>query len=155
MYDQQLPNPNNKNQQDVYNVEGQNFQACMITPLGINDVQLISGRVFQNKSPTIIIQESKEDEIQEKDESIDQESISLREYVPIQSKYDQINQAPIVPLIKQPYISSQEPHFPKRLKIDKGIERKTILLDYDMLDELNNVCIKIYLIQSKYDIPIF
>jgi len=58
------PNPNNKApQQLVYNVKGQNFQVCMITPLGLNDVKLRSGRVFLNKSPPVVIQSFKEDKI--------------------------------------------------------------------------------------------
>lgn len=80
---QPLPSPNNKSQQVIYNVEGKNFQACMITPLGLNDVQLRSGRVLQKKSPTNAIKKSKEDEVHEKDANLDQENIPLKEYVPI------------------------------------------------------------------------
>jgi hypothetical protein len=45
--------------------------------------------------------------------------------------------------------------FPERLKIDKGVEKQILLPDYDMLDELKNVCIKIPLLQAIKEIPIF
>lgn len=72
LHTQLISNPNNKNQQAVYNVEGQIFQACMITPLGINDVQLISSLVFQKKSPKISIKKYKEGEVHEKDINFNQ-----------------------------------------------------------------------------------
>ena len=50
---QPLPNPNNKNPQNTYMVEGQQFPTYMIVPL--NDVQLRSGRVLEK--PSIDIQE--------------------------------------------------------------------------------------------------
>jgi len=43
-----LPNPNNKNPQNAYMVEGQQFPTYMIVPL--NDVQLRSGRVLDKPS---------------------------------------------------------------------------------------------------------
>ena len=55
----------------------------MITPLGLNDVQLRSARVFQKKSPKIVIQKSKEDEVHEKDANLDQENIPPEEDVPM------------------------------------------------------------------------
>lgn len=81
---QSLPNPNNKNKKAIYNVEGKKFQASMITPLGLNDVQLRSGRVLQNNSPTTAIKKSKEDEFHEKYVNLDQENIPLKENVLIQ-----------------------------------------------------------------------
>lgn len=120
----------------------------MITPLGLNDVQLRSGRVLQKKSQKISIQKSKEDKVHENDENIDQENTPLKEYVHIQSKDEKIKQAPTVPLVEQPSIYLHGPPFPERLKIDEGMERKIILLDYDMLDELKKICIKIPLLQA-------
>lgn len=40
-------------------MEGPNFQTYMIIPLDLNNVQIRSGSVLENKSPTIVIQESK------------------------------------------------------------------------------------------------
>jgi len=44
----------------------------MITPLGLNDVQLRSSRVLQKNSPTTAIKKSKEDEFHEKYVDLDQ-----------------------------------------------------------------------------------
>jgi len=41
------------------------------------------------------------------------------------------------------------------LKIDKGVEKQITLADYNMLDELRNICIKIPLLQAIKEIPIF
>ena len=59
------------------------------------------------------------------------------------------------PIIEQPSISISRPPFPERLIIDKGVEKQIILPDYDMLDELKNVCIKICLLQTIKEILIF
>lgn len=42
---QPLPNSNNKTSQPIYNLEEQNPQTYMTTPLDLNNVQLMSGRV--------------------------------------------------------------------------------------------------------------
>jgi len=57
--------------------------------------------------------------------------------------------------MEQPSISISNPSFPERLKIDEGVEKHILLDDYDMLDELKNVCIKIPLLQATKEIPIF
>jgi len=41
------------------------------------------------------------------------------------------------------------------LKIDGGVEKKIVLPDYNMMDELKNVCIKIHLLQEIKEISIF
>jgi len=41
------------------------------------------------------------------------------------------------------------------LKIDKGVEKQSVLPDYDMIYELKNVCIKIPLLQAIKEILIF
>lgn len=45
--------------------------------------------------------------------------------------------------------------FLERLKIDKGVEKQIVLPSYDMIDEINNFCIKIPLLQAIKYIPIF
>ena len=62
----------------------------MITPLGLNDVQLRSSRVLPKNSPTTSIQKSKGDEVHEKDLNIDQENIPLKDDVLTLSKDEQI-----------------------------------------------------------------
>jgi len=57
--------------------------------------------------------------------------------------------------MEQPSISVSKPRFPERLKIDEGVEKQILLFDYDMLDELKSVFIKILLLQAIKEIPIF
>lgn len=57
--------------------------------------------------------------------------------------------------MEQPSVSVSKPPFPERLKIDEQVEKKIVLPNYDMLDELKNVCIKIPLLQAIKEIPIF
>ena len=44
-------------------MEGQNFETYMITPLDINNVQLRYGRVLENKSPSVFIQEPEKENL--------------------------------------------------------------------------------------------
>ena len=69
---QPLPNPNNKNSQQVYNIQGKNFQTYIITPLDLN-VQPRSGRVLEKNSSSIVIKEYEKDDLSEKDTSLHQE----------------------------------------------------------------------------------
>lgn len=48
-----------------------------------------------------------------------------------------------------------ETTFFERLKIDKGVVKQIILPHYDMLDELKKLCIKISLLQTLKETPIF
>lgn len=57
------------------------------------------------------------------------------------------------PVIEHP-VSTFAPPFPKRLQVDRGVENKIMLPNYDFLDELKNVCIKIPLLQAIKEIPI-
>jgi len=50
---------------------------------------------------------------------------------------------------------SVKPPFLERLKIDEGVEKQIFLPDYNMMDELRNVCIKFPLFQFIKEIPIF
>ena len=42
----------------------------MITPLDLNNVQLRYGRVFEKKSPSVVIEESEKDDLSEKETSL-------------------------------------------------------------------------------------
>lgn len=57
------------------------------------------------------------------------------------------------PIIEQP-VSTSAPPFPKRLQVDRGVENQIMLPNYDFLDELKNVCIKIHFLQAIKEIPI-
>jgi len=101
-------------------MEGQNFQTYMITPLDLNNVQLRSGRVLEKKSPSIVTEESEKYELYEKETSSHQEENSKKQTIPIHFDDIPINSTPI---IEQPLVSIQNPPFPERLKIDKGLEK--------------------------------
>ena len=60
---------------------------------------------------------------------------------------------PTTPIVEQ-LASSSTPPFLERLQIDKGVEKQILLPDFDFLDELKNVCIKIPLLQAIREIPI-
>jgi len=143
---QPLPNPNNKNPQNTYMIEGQQFPTYMIVPL--NDVQLRSGRVLEK--PSIDVQEqdtSKEDSLKVNKGS---EEASLQNS---NTQKEKEKSTPTTPIVEQP-ASSSTPPFPERLQIDKGVEKQILLPNYDFLDELKNVCIKIPLLQAIREIPI-
>eukprot|EP00253_Pinus_taeda_P031731 PITA_31731 len=143
---QPLPNPNNKNPQNAYTIEGQQFPTYMIVPL--NDVQLRSGRVLDK--PSIDAQKqsiSEEDSLEANKGS----EASLQNPSTQKEKEKELN--PTTPIVEQP-ASSSTPPFPERLQIDKGVEKQILLPDYDFLDELKNVYIKIPLLQAIREIPI-
>ena len=58
-----------------------------------------------------------------------------------------------IPIIQQP-VSTSTPPFPERLQVDRGVEKQIMLPNYDFLDELKNVCIKIPLFQAIKEITI-
>ena len=118
----------------------------MIVPL--NDVQLRSGRVLEK--PSIDAQKqsiSKEDSLEANKGS----EASLQN--PNTQKEKEKESTPTTPIVEKP-ASLSTPPFPERLQIDKGVEKQILLPDYDFLDELKNVCIKIPLLQAIREIPI-
>jgi len=141
-----LPNPNNKNPQNAYMVEGQQFPTYMIVPL--NDVQLRSGRILDKPS----IDAQKQDIFEEESLEVNKGSeASLQN--PNTQKEKEKELTPTTPIVEQS-ASSSTPPFPERLQIDKGVEKQIWLPDYNFLDELKNVCIKIPLLQAIKEIPI-
>ena len=46
-------------------------------------------------------------------------------------------------MLEKPSTSTSTPPFPEILQIDKGVEKHIMFPNYDFLDELRNVCIKI------------
>jgi len=142
-----LPNPNNKNPQNAYMVEGQQFPTYMIVPP--NDVQLSSGRVLGKPSIDVQKQDTSEEDSLKANKGSKESSLQN----PTIQKEKEKESPPTTPIVKQPTFSST-PHFPEILQIDKGVEKQILLPDYDFLDELKNVCIKIPLLQSIREIPI-
>ena len=118
---QPLPNPNNKNPQNTYMVEGQQFPTYMIVPL--NDVQLRSRRVLEK--PSIDVQEqdtSEEDSLKANKGS---EEASLQN--PIIQKEKEKESTPTTTIVEQP-ASSSTPPFPERLQIYEGVEKQSCCL---------------------------
>jgi len=141
-----LPNPNNKNPQNAYMVEGQQFPTYMIVPL--NDVQLRSGRVLEK--PSI---DAQKQSIFEEDSLEANKGSEASLQNPSTQKEKEKESTPTTPIVEQP-ASSSTPPFLERLQIDEGVEKQILLPDYDFLDELKNVCIKIPLLQAIREIPI-
>ena len=133
-------------------MQGQNFQTYMINPLDLNNVQLRSGRVLEKKSPSFVIQESEKDGLSKKEPSSHQKENSQKQTTPLHSDDIPIKSTPN---LEQPSVSIQTPPFPQRLKIDEGVEKQILFPDYDMIDELKNVCMNIPLLQAINEIPIF
>eukprot|EP00253_Pinus_taeda_P007789 PITA_07789 len=148
---QPLPNPNNKNPQNAYMLEGQQFPTYMIVPLNLNDVQLRSGRILEREKTSIDVQ--KQDVSEEDSLKVNKsfEEASLQN--PTIQKEKRKESTPTTPIVKQP-ASTSTPPFPEKIQIDKGVEKQILLPDYDFLDELKNVCIKIPLLQAIREIPI-
>eukprot|EP00253_Pinus_taeda_P007304 PITA_07304 len=118
----------------------------MIVPL--NDVQLRSGRVLDKPSIDAQKQSISEEDSLEANKGFE---VSLQN--PSTQKEKEKELTPTTPIVELP-TSSSTPPFPERLQIDKGVEKKILLPDYDFLDELKNVCIKIPLLQAIREIPI-
>jgi len=127
-------NPINKVAQPAYNVELQDFPTYIITSLGINDIHCRSGKVLHQDAPVII------------EEPIEEETPNQ---INNNDSIDPVNQTSMF-TINQTQQSSSPP-FPKRLELEKEITKT----QYDLLDELKNVCIKIPLLQEIKDIPIY
>eukprot|EP00253_Pinus_taeda_P007596 PITA_07596 len=145
---QPFPNPNNKNPQNDFMMEGlqTQFPTYMIAPL--NDVQLRSSRVLDK--PSIDVQKQI---ISEEDSLVANKGYEASLQNPSTQKGKEKELTPTTPIVEQP-ASSSTPPFPERLQIDKGVEKQILFPDDDFLDELKNVCIKIPLLQAIKEIPI-
>jgi len=63
-------------------MEGHNFQTYMITPLDLNNFQLRSGRVLENKSPRVFIQESKKENASGKEDPLNEKEKLQKQVTP-------------------------------------------------------------------------
>lgn len=93
-------------QQPVYNMEGQNPQTYVITPLDLNNFQLRFGRVLHRKR-LLVIQETRTD-LQKHKNQFEEGETSLP-----QKENNQTRNVPVnTPVIEQPSVSIRPP-FPK------------------------------------------
>ena len=118
----------------------------MIVPL--NDVQIRSGRVLDKPSTSA----QKQNIFEEESLQANKGSEASLQNPEIQNEKEK-EITPTTPIVEQP-TSSSTPPFPERLQIDKGVDKQIWLPDYNFLDELKNVCIKIPLLQAIKEIPI-
>ena len=92
--------------QPIYNMEGQNPQTYVITPLDLNNVKLRSRWELQRK-PLVVIQEERTNIQKDKNQSEEGETSHP------QKENNQIENVPInTPIIEQPSVSIRPP-FPK------------------------------------------
>ena len=118
----------------------------MITPLDLNDVQLRLGRILEKERPSVVIQE--QDSSKEYSLKVNKsfEGTSLQnQNIEKEKQKESVNTTPI---IEQPTSTSAPPF------TDRGVENHIMLPNYDFLDELKNVYIKIPLLQAIKEIPI-
>ena len=112
----------------MYNIdEGTSFSTYSILPL--KNIDLRSGKVLQKDSHVII------------EEQIEKEYIPSTEKLPIDNQ-----------IKKSKTLNTQTPPFPERLVKEK---LPISLPEFDVLDELKNVCVKIPLLQAIKDISIY
>eukprot|EP00253_Pinus_taeda_P034133 PITA_34133 len=122
---QTVPNPNNRAERPAYNIE----EGTSYSTLPLQNINLRSGKVLQKDSP---ITDRREENIENENEITNQKKSN-----------DDTSDKQMQPL---------NPPFPDRLV---QIKPPLSIPQFDVLDELKNVYIKIPLLQAIKDIPIY
>jgi hypothetical protein len=122
---QPISNPNNKVEKPMYNID----EGPSYSVLLLQNIHLRSGKVLPKDSLVII------------EKQIKKEEIPNTKKLPIDNQVQ-----------KSKTLNIQTPPFPERLVKEK---LPISLLEFDVLDELRNVCVKIPLLQAIKDIPIY
>jgi hypothetical protein len=135
-----VPNPNNKTPQPLHNVEMQAFLTYFITLVPLQEIQLRSGKFLDRQRSSIIIQK------EEVEETTKQPTDDTRWEDVIIPK----DQEPKLPQ-NEPSQITKAPPYPDRLVIEKPTTRP----EFDILNELKIMCVKIPLLKSIKDIPIY
>ena len=142
---QPISNPNNRPPLPLHNADFQNFPAYAITPIPIQEIQLRSGRTFQTnqpikrKPPTVVIQEEEEDTPNDSSTEVPLPDVIISKNKDNNSHQDQQTQVP------------RAPPFLERLLIEKPVVQP----EFDIINELKNVCVRIPLLQAIMDVPIY
>jgi hypothetical protein len=135
-----VPNPNNRPTQPLHNVEMQAFPTYVITHVPLQEIQLGSGKFLDRQRPSVIISEEEEEETPKKptDDTRWEDVIIPKDQEPKlpQNEPSQITKAPL-------YLETLE------------IEKPTTQPEFDILNELKNICVKIPLLQAIKDIPVY
>jgi hypothetical protein len=118
----------------------QAFPTYVITHVPLQEIQLRSGKVLDRQRPSVVIQEEEEEETtkQPMDDNRWKDVIIPKE------------QEPKLPQ-NEPSQITKAPPYPDILVIEKPTTRP----EFDILNELKNICVKIPLLQSIKDIPIY
>jgi hypothetical protein len=136
-----VPNPNNNPPQPLNNVEMHAFLTYVITHVPLQEMQLRSRKVLDRKRPSVVIQEEEEEE-----ETTKQSTDNTRWEAVIILK----NQESKLPQNEPSQITKVPPYLDRLV-----IEKPTTQLEFDILNELKNICVKIPLLQAIKDILIY
>jgi hypothetical protein len=133
---QPVSNPNNNPTQPLNNVEMQAFPTYVITPVPLQEIQLRSKKVLDRQRPSVVIKEEEEETTQQPMEDTRWEDVIIPK-----------NQEPKLPQ-NEPSQITKVPPYPNQLVIEKPTTR----WEFDILNELKNICVKIPLLQAIKDI---
>ena len=128
---QAIPNLNNMSTQALNNIEFQTLPSYVISITLVHKIQLQSGRVVNDKPKSSVIICEENEEVEDPNEVMND---TILKDVPNIS----VHTHPEQELIQEQRI----PPFPKRLAIEKPVVHP----EYDILNELNNICVKIPLL---------
>ena len=139
---QTIPNQNNKPTQALNSVELQTLPSYLISTIPVHEIQLRSGRVVTDKPKSSVIIHEENEEEEDSNELVNDailEDVNISK-VPVHTH-----------LLEGPIQEERVPPFPERLVIEKPVVHP----EYDILNELKNICVKIPLLQAIKDIPIY
>ena len=108
----------------------------------LQEIQLRSGKTLNKTPPAVIIHEETGEENAEKEISEQEEVQIASENTQVLGTHSQSSAHPQV---------NNNPPYPERLLIEKPVVRP----QFDLENELKNVCIKIPLLQAIRDVPIY
>jgi hypothetical protein len=142
---QPIPNPNNRPPLPLNSVDFQKFPDYTINPISIQEIQLRSGKTLNKTQPVtrttpkVIIQEHEEEPIDDLSNGVYLKDVIIPKNKVFESQHNIQTQVP------------RTPPFPERLLIEKTIAQS----EFDIMNELKNVCVKIPLLQVIRDVPIY
>ena len=139
---QLIPNPNNKPTQALNNIELQTLPSYLISTVPVHEIQLRSGRVVNDKPKSSVIIHEENEEEEDSNEPMNDAILEDMD-IPKNPVHTHPPQEPIQ--------EQRVPPFPERLVIEKPVVHP----EYDILNELKNICVKIPLLQAIKDIPIY
>lgn len=131
-------NPNNKS---VQQAKTPNFPAYYIAPFECNEIYLRSGKIVDSTSSPIVVEQPEEENM------IAGMKQSRPESLAASPQPTTIPDIRVTTAAKDTYF----PLYPERLSLVKADPQR----EFDLLGELNNLFVKIPLLQAMKDVPIF